>query len=64
MSSLTTSNAEDARNSRAPKGLRRLGAICDVAAPQRCYGIACVAAPCIWPQGVRNAAAQTSATGC
>ena len=34
---------------RAPFGLRRYWAICRVAAPQRCSGIACVAAPCIWP---------------
>jgi hypothetical protein len=34
--SSTTSNEEIARNPRAPKGFRRRGAICSVAAPRRC----------------------------
>jgi hypothetical protein len=45
--SSTTSNAGDARNPRAPEGLRRRAAFCGVAAPRRCSSIACVAAPCI-----------------
>ena len=42
---------------RAPFGLRCYWAICGVAAPQRCSGIACVAAPCIWPPTFRTGAA-------
>ena len=39
----------------SPCGLRRRGAICGVRAPRRCPSIACVALPCIWPRGARNA---------
>ena len=38
-----TSNAELLRNVLAPKGFGRRRAVCVVAAPQRCSGIACVA---------------------
>ena len=38
-----TSNAEIVRNVLAPEGFGRRRAVCFVAAPQRCSGIACVA---------------------
>ena len=54
-----------ARNTRAPEGFRRRGAVCGVAARpydsrlagEGCFGIACVAAPAIRPRGARNATA-------
>ncbi len=52
------------RNPLSPFGLRRQGAIGGVAAPPRCYGIACVAPPGFWPHGARNATATTSTTSC
>jgi DNA-binding MarR family transcriptional regulator len=56
--SLTTSNAEIARNTHAPFGFRRHGGICSVAcwrSSTMYIDIACVAPPCICPRGARNA---------
>jgi len=62
--SLTTSNAEIARNTYAPKGFWRRRGICCVGAPRRWHRIACVAPPCICPWGAQNAAYCTFTTGC
>jgi len=48
----------------SPVGLQRHGASRCVAAPRRCYGIACVASPGIWSHGASNATVSTSTTDC
>jgi hypothetical protein len=51
-------------NTCRPEGCRRHRAISVVAAPRRCSGIACVAPPCMWPDGACNAAVWTPVAGC
>ena len=58
-----TSNAVFAPNRLAPIGFGRRRAIFFVAAPQRCSGIAYVAAPRIWPYGAPNDAKAISDSG-
>ena len=61
--SLTTSNAEIARNPHAPFGFRRQGHLRRWRSSTMCIDIACVAPPCICPRGARNAAPPNSRTG-
>ena len=54
---------ETCHNPLSPFGLRRCGRHNDVAAPRRCSGIACVAAPACISHGARNATHQGSSAG-
>ena len=58
-----TSNAGIVRNVLAPFGFGRRQAVCFVAAPLRCSGIAVVASPRIQPGGAPNDAEAISGTG-
>jgi hypothetical protein len=61
--SSTTSNAEIARFTHAPRAFRAAQGICGVGAPRRYHHIACVAPPSICPRGARNAAYPNTRTG-
>ena len=58
--SLTTRDAVSGRNLPVPFELRRREAACSVGAPERSWGYACSAPPCIRSRGARNATHSTS----